>query len=196
MNHEANILAAYRAATPADLAQGLEWYGEAARIAGELAAGRYSARTVAGVIAAMSPMMTWRSNLDVAGRLIALHAGGRKRAPAKGYGLGANVRKAWAILCGADPAEVLTGPKVRAFFANIAGDPAAVTVDRWAVRIALADPAHPGTVTAKGYRILADAYRAAAATAGVSPRELQAATWTAYRRVHGHPGADPLERAA
>jgi hypothetical protein len=48
----------------------------------------------------------------------------------------ANRAKAWRIACGEDPDAVLSGPKVRAFFANIMGDVDAVTIDVWAARAA------------------------------------------------------------
>jgi len=191
MPHTANILAAYDAATAADQAQGLAWYGLAQEFAQTLSLdSSLSVEQCAGVIAAMSPMMSWRSNLDVARRLIT-HYQHTGLLPDAGYGLRRNVAKAWAILDGAPPLEVLSGPKVRAFYRNIMGDPSAVTVDRWAVRIALADPTHPGTVTAKGYGVIAEAYRDAADLLEVSARDLQAATWTYYRRVHGATHNDP-----
>lgn len=192
MTYELNILAAHRAASAADRAQGLAWYELAHELAGELAAERYSPRACAGVIAAMSPMMSWRSNIDVARRIITRHAAGELE-PASGYGMRRNVAKAWRILNGEDPADVLSGPKVRSFFANIVGDPDAVTVDRWAARIARGDAADAGLVTAREYREISTAYRCAADVAGVTPRELQAAVWTYFRRVNGAAHNDPTE---
>jgi hypothetical protein len=190
-DYAANIEQAFRASSAEDLAQGLEWYGLAASYAAATADGTpYSHEQVAGVIAAMSPMMTWRSNLDVARRIIARHADGLD-APAAGYGLKRNVLKAWAILDGAEPLDVLGGLKVRSFFANIVGDSHAVTVDRWAARIARADATDAGLVSAKQYREITAAYREAAANLDVTPRDLQAAVWVYYRRLHGTNGADP-----
>ena len=192
LSHAAtNIVAAWRAATPADLAQGLAWYDLAATTADRLAAGRYSREQAAGVIAAMSPITGWAANIAAAERLIELHAAGRQRCPSKGYGLRRNVRKAWAILRGADPLAVLSGPKVRAFYLNITGCPDSVTVDRWAMRVATADPDHPGTCSARQYDDFTLAYREAAEHLGVTPRDLQAATWTYYRRLHGQPHHNP-----
>jgi hypothetical protein len=192
IEYRANIAAAFERATADDLAQGLEWYGLAADIANDLARGYgHDTETVAGVIAALSPMMTWRTNIGSARALIDRHAHSLPY-PDAGYGLQRNVAKAWAILEGADPLDVLGGLKVRAFYANILGDPLAVTVDRWAVRIAYGDPAHPGTVTAREYHVIADAFRDAAAQLGITARDLQAATWVYFRRVHGRAGADPM----
>ena len=195
MTLAANIAACWHAADPRDLEQGLAWYDLAACTADRIGAGRYSREQVAGVIAALSPMNGWRQNIAAAERLIERHASGM-RAPTKGYGLKGNVRKAWAILRGADPLDVLSGPKVRAFYRNIIGDPDAVTVDRWAMRIALADPAHPGTCTARQSREVAEAYRSAASELGIAPRALQAATWVYFRRLHGFPHNDPEETTA
>lgn len=186
-----NILAAWREATAEDLAQGLEWYNIAAELAASLATdSRYTERQCAGVIAALSPMMSWPANVTAARKLIEHHTASalvghpHHGAPASGFGLGLNVVKAWRILNGADPADVLTSPKVGAFFANIMGDPDAVTVDRWAMRVALGDPNHPGTVRGKRqYADVANAYRDAASTAGVTAREIQAAVWVWIRRT-------------
>ena len=182
-----NIVRTWETATAADHVRGVEWYGIAAELAAEL---HHCPETAAGVIAAMSPMMSWRSNVDVARRIIAAHDAGAD-CPASGYGLTRNVRKAWAILDGADPLDVLSGRKVRAFYANIIGDPDAVTVDRWAVRIALGDPEHPGTVGDRDHYAIESAYREAAGRIGIAPRDLQAATWVAFRRQHGAAHHDP-----
>lgn len=95
-------------------------------------------------------------------------------------GLPANRAKAWRIANGADPALVLGGPKVRAFFANITGDHDAVTVDVWAARAAEGRD-NPNGPTGGRYAAIADAYRLAAASRGVSPRECQAAIWVHVR---------------
>lgn len=192
-DYERNIVAAFRASTAEDLAQGLEWYGLAGSMAAALADGsEYSTEQCAGVIAAMSPMMSWRSNIDVATRLIALHRSGADQ-PTAGYGMLRNIDKAWRILDGAEPLDVLSGPKVRAFYANIIGDPVAVTVDRWAARVARADATDDGLVTAREYREIADAFRAAADQLEITARDLQAAVWVYFRRLHGRTSDNPTE---
>jgi hypothetical protein len=180
-NYDANIEAAWAASTPSDLARGLDWYRKAR------AEGRALGRTVAqgvGVIAALSPMQAWDTNIDLAYRLAAHHAAG-KRMPKGGYGFKLNTRKAWRILDGEKPLAVLGGDKVRSFYRNMMGCTDSVTVDRWAVRIALGDPSHSGTVPPGEYAPMADAFRRVAARLGITARDLQAATWIWIRREHG-----------
>src|SRR4051812_30052957 len=77
MTYTANIQQAYRSATAHDQAQGLQWYGEAARIARALAVdSSLTPEQTAGVIAALSPMNGWRVNLMLAERLILTHRAG------------------------------------------------------------------------------------------------------------------------
>jgi hypothetical protein len=72
----------------------------------------------------------------------------------------ANRAKAWRIACGEDPDAVLSGPKVRAFFANIMGDVDAVTMDVWAARAAEGRRNENAPVRRR-YRLLAESYRRA-----------------------------------
>lgn len=176
---EANITAAYASATLADRAAGLAWYDRADRAADRIAAAHGIDRVAAAaIIAALSPRSRWSTNLQAADRIAAANAAGRSRAPR--VGLGDARRKAWRIARGADPADVLGGPKVRAFFANITGDRRAVTVDVWATRAAYGRTDCP-LPTGRRYDRLADAYRAVADRLGVAPRELQAAVWIHVR---------------
>jgi hypothetical protein len=180
MEYVDNIVEQWQSASAADLATGLDWYVRARTFAQSLG---LSDRTGAGVVAALSPMNGWSANMTLARGLTERYLSGEPM-PTRGFGLNANVRKAWRILDGEDPGDVLSGQKVRAFFANIMGDPDAVTVDRWAARIARGNPADRGTVTARQYVDMAAAYREAAERVGVTPRDLQAAVWTHYRNRH------------
>jgi hypothetical protein len=96
------------------------------------------------------------------------------------------------ILDGSVPPEdgLGNGPKVRAFYRAILGDPDAVVLDRWALRAA----GHPrDTATPKQYARIADEYRAAAAAVGEDPRDFQAIVWIVTResavRSDGRPQA-------
>jgi hypothetical protein len=180
MTYADNIVAQWNAASAADLATGLDWYEHARTFARSLG---LDDETGAGVVAALSPMNGWSANMTLARGLTERYLAGEAM-PTSGFGLRGNVLKAWRILDGQDPLDVLRGQKVTAFYANIMGDPNAVTVDRWAARIARGDPSDKGLVTAKQYREMADAYRDAADRVGVTPRELQAAVWTHYRKQH------------
>lgn len=173
------IARAYRDASAADRAAGLEWYARADAAADDIGR-RYGIDRVraAGIIAALSPRQQWAANVRAAERVAAAAANGDD-APPK-VGLGSNVAKAWRIAQGADPADVLGGPKVRAFFANITGDLRAVTVDVWAARAAYGRADAP-VPAGRRYDRLAAAYRDVADRFGVAPRDLQAAVWIHVR---------------
>lgn len=178
----------YSSAAECHKVYGHTWYAQAHEHAQRLA-DRYGVtdREAAGVIAALSPQMSWTDNLREADRL--LRTGGAKH-------LSRNVAKARAIVHGADPITVLGGNKVRSFFDNIA-DPDrsnAVTVDRHAFDIALGtigDPiARSRTLERVGvYAFISEAYRVVAADLGLKPHQVQAATWVAHRRAKA---ADPI----
>ena len=191
------ITRAFRAATPADLAAGLGWYAEAGRVAGVIAAEHgTSVETAAGIIAALSPRCQWSTNVVFAERVAARAAAGL---PCPKVSTTANRGTAWLIATGTAPLDalgtvapsgrVVSGHKVRSFYANILGDTDAVTVDMWAYAVAVGAwrtyrgqrvPAD-ATMTAADYRRIADAYRRAARILGVTPRECQAAVWVAAR---------------
>lgn len=176
------VLRHWRATSAAELAEGMSWYDRAADSAEALAAGAPITREqAAAVIAALSPRCQWAQNVKAAARMVdAASAGEPEPTVAGTYG---NRRKAWRILqAPGDPLEVLGGPKVRAFYANITGDPYEVTVDVWAARAAegKSDPRAP---EGKRYQRIANAYRAAAEIEGVTPREMQAAVWVRVRAL-------------
>ncbi len=173
------LLAVFDACTAAELAAGLDWYARAEREATALAAGTdLSVAQCAGIIAALSPRVTWSVNLAGAAAMVDAANAGRLEPIVAG--MTANRAKAWRIALGEDPDAVLGGPKVRAFWANITGDYDAVTVDVWAARAAegYSDPRAP-----KGarYSAIAEAYRRAAVARGIAPRSMQAAVWTHIR---------------
>ena len=187
MTYTRNIVSAYLASSPADIADGVEWYARAHRLAVELDPNDVA--RAAGIIAALSPLQSWPTNVVNARKIYA--------GIFTGLGLKRNVAKAVAIYNGAAPLDVLGGPKVRAFYATIL-DPAishAVVIDRHAIDIAFGavqdDIARMAMVNItkarNGYEILAESYRAAAGIISannsvISPAELQAITWTFWRR--------------
>lgn len=178
-----NILRVWETASPAERADGRDWYPAANRLAMELD-GSSTGRVGAGVLAALSPITGWAQNVTLARRAF---AAGRL----EGGTLGTSVRRANAILDGADPLDVLGGDKVRNFFAAIA-DPActvSVCVDRHAHDVAVgrvctdADRRVLGRVD--GYASFARAYARAGAVLGETPATVQAVTWVAWRRSKG-----------
>lgn len=173
----AAILATYRPDV-ASLAAARDWY----RVGGSTAArlGRtygVSKSTAAGVIAALSPLQTWKGNVGAAERILSAMAAGETSPPK--VGLGRNVAKAWRIASGERPLSVLSGDKVRRFYRNLMGDLSAVTVDRWAARACGVPDTYPST--SARYARCEMAYREAAAVVDLAPAELQAIVWVAIR---------------
>ena len=174
------VLRTYQAATAEQVAEGLDWYRNAHAAAASLDPG--NPRRAAGVIAALSPRMPWARNLELAAR-----------AYADGQATGAlsrSCRQANAILAGGEPGEVLTGTKVRAFFALIDDptDPWTVCIDRHAIDVAvgqrLAEPLRVALypMGRSGlYERFARCYRRAADVLGVLPNQVQAVTWVTWR---------------
>lgn len=192
------ITRAYRQATPQDRATGLGWYAEAQRVASVI--DPVNPDRAAGVTAALSPRCQWSTNVVFAERVIAAADAGRPCPPVSTTD---NRRTAWMIATGTTPLDalgtvshtgrVVSGHKVRSFYANITGDHNAVTVDAWAWAVATGQwRTHPqngqripqeANMTGREYEQIADAYRRAAAILGVTPRECQAVVWVAARGV-------------
>ena len=176
MNLIENITAVFDRANQSEVESGMFWYPTAHRIALESG----SVERGAGIIAALSPMMPWDRNVELARDAFATDI-------AYG-GLSKNVAKAQAIIDGANPLDVLGGDKVRTFYGNIVnpwGD--GVTIDRHAYDIAVGirhGNKRPG-IGKKVYREFSAAYIQAAMGLGVFPAELQAITWTVWRREIG-----------
>ena len=181
-----NILAWYGMATDVERDAGMRWYEAAHALAASLGHRYgYTVDQMAGVIAVLSPNVSWSRNVQMA----TLAA---KDGKASGT-FTRNTDKADAIMAGADPATVISGPKVTNFYRNIAtrGENDGVTVDRHAVSIAegreVGDDERGKLVrTTKardGYGEYVEAYREAAYRAGISPAKLQAITWVAWRET-------------
>ncbi len=177
------VLRVYRDASDGQLAAGLCWYDDAHAAAARLDPA--NPRRAAGVIAALSPRMPWPRNLTLSART---YSEGRASGTLTRSCLAAD-----AILAGADPLDVLQGPKVRAFFTLIAEpDHAdAVCVDRHAIDVAVGLRLNDVERSAwyplarRGlYERFAACYRRAAYTVGVRPAQIQAVTWLAWRAAH------------
>lgn len=176
----ANVLAVYRSATDAQLAEGIHWYEEAHTAA--LVVGQGDVERGAGIIAALSPQTTWSLNQRYANQTVT-----------DGVATGntpANNDKATRILKGEAPLDVLGGNKVRNFYLNIMtpSDPnGGVTVDRHAFDIAVGrvtDDETRGLLNRKGgYDAFADVYHEAARIAGVGSPQMQAVTWVVWRET-------------
>jgi len=160
----------WRATSSEVRAVGRAWYKQAGATCRALAtAHRVTRATAAGVLAALSPRLTWTTNLRAAGELLA------GRTPSGVFR--ASLAKARAILAGGRPVAVLRGPKVRAFYRALMGDEGATVVDVWLARAAGANP----PANSKAYAVLAEGVQLAATAVRVRPAHFQATVWVAIR---------------
>jgi hypothetical protein len=165
-------------ASPEEIEQGTQWYDNARAEAHTLAtAHNTDTPTVAAMIAALSPRITWDETLKAAKELL------RHKSRAKGIaGFRMNHTKALRILAGESPNDVLGGKKVTNFFRNILGDGDAITVDTWAARAA--GETRP-LDRHNRYERIANAYRSVAREIGLEPRQFQAVIWLVIRNRDG-----------
>jgi hypothetical protein len=186
-----NIVAAYRAATPAQIAKGNAWYPVAHELA--LQIGNGNARKGAGIIAALSANKSWSLNVR-----LATDAGNGNLHGHVADALG----KARAIQAGIDPAEVLPmDKKTGNFFRNIfdPSDPAAVTIDRHAHDIAVGEVygnRDRGLSNPTRYATLLRAYIVAGAVLNELASRVQAGTWQAQIEKLAGTGTRGMSRAA
>jgi len=175
-----NILDVYSLAHSNDKKHGKEWYNTAHNICQDIA--QLTDRPfeqVAGIMSALSPRCNWGKNVKYT-----YAAAQNKWQDVKT--LHRNKDAAKTIANGADPDKVLSGPKVRAFYHNICNpqDDTHITVDSWAMRIAMGDQAHSGRIKPKEYEQLAKAYQTAAAQTAQTAVELQAIVWIVARNQY------------
>lgn len=181
------IISAWRAASPTERAVGREWYPTASALVGIIADHTSTdPRTVAAVLAALSPRNPWRWNVADAATFCDAARRGLPQPTATTFGHNRNT--AWRIL------RLETGwksaaPKARAFARACSGDRRSVVVDVWAVRVAT-DGRRDSVSGQRDYDNLARAYTVAARIVGETPRELQAIVW------HAAQHSDPRSRHA
>jgi hypothetical protein len=185
MQRELNILRVYHQAGSGEIDAGLRWYliahDEAVRLAN---AGGLTIEATSGIIAAVSPGLRWESNIAAAERII--HGEGLEGIGVRWY---RNVIKAKRILHGENPADVLKGNKVRAFWNNIL-EPLvseSVCIDGhayaiWAGKRIMLDKVP--SISDNLYAQIQGDYRSAAKLAGIRPLQLQAISWCVWRRIH------------
>lgn len=178
-----NILSVFDKCSAETIESGRSWYDNAKSFAKSLDPENH--HRAAGIIAALSPMTAWPQNQKLAQTV---YRGEYPRC------LSRNAEKALAIYNGGEPLSVLSGPKVRAFYANIVGLDGAITVtiDRHAIDIAMGrvcSDSERGTVSrGKRYAELANAYIDATErlnarlTEPLTPSQLQAIVWVHWRQ--------------
>ena len=192
-NYVRNILKTYRIATVSDVSDGVEWYDRAKRMAAWIAKETsIPETTVIGVMAALSPNNRWERNCKDALTMCQAWISGDTTDDFKVSCYNTMKQKAWSILeddltTDEDILSRLNGQKIRSFYSNIRGLDE-VTIDGHALNIArgkreglTSDKTNMGK---KQYRELQAAYVTAAKRVKVKPHELQAITWTTWKRIH------------
>lgn len=164
-------------------ALGLTWYDRArdwcAALAEEYREHGATLERVAGAVAALSPQTSWLDQCRFVPGFVASVLVERDEESLPHPGFLRNRRKAARILLGDDPARVLSGPKVTAFFAGIMGATDIVTIDRHAATLALG--ARTPTFSERAAAEMREAYALAARWLGVAPRNLQSLLWCDYK---------------
>lgn len=192
-----NILATWERCTPAMIEAGATWYGDTERLVDTMSSVTGHSRVACAVtLAHLSPRTTWQRNVAAAWAVLTAvqTAGAQFDAGRVAGAMGGNLTRAVYALAQqahGDEAVLATlhGPKTRAFALNILGDRDAVTVDVWAARVAIAPEwvrGEAGDVErmlsrAGVYAAISEAYRIAAARAGVDATTMQASCWVAIR---------------
>lgn len=211
-----NVLKTFWRATPAEFEEGREWYFRARTLAFELARTRkdYCIETMdrevskaIAVIAVLSPQLSWDRNVDLAWLAYSRYDDAVRRGATwlkdrdqrleamltSWPGLKTNGRKAMRILDGERPEDVVSGPKVTAFYYAIkdANDPRGIVIDRHAFDVAVGrvmDDRTRGIVLGRAgaYESFVRAYERAtvglrAFYPNITPAEVQAVTWVVWR---------------
>lgn len=173
----------YRTANREQRTEGKVWYETAHKVAKSI---HPSDIAGAGVLAALSPQITWTEN--VRGAELICYAALRDQPIPDVAGYNVNRLKAWKIARGefkVSPLEIIqpnpVHMKTANFYRNIMGDTQAVTVDRWSARIALPVWCGQCDVKGKDYLEIERAYQLAANRLHLAPSTLQAITWLTVR---------------
>lgn len=178
------ILDTLNQASPQHKLEGMQWYAKAQRFAASI---HPSMIAGAGVLAALSPRVTWSEN-QIGARLMCNAAINDEDMPVDGVaGFLSNRVKAWHIARGEwkfSPLEHLNTSngnfKVNNFFRNIIGLDTYVTVDAWTAEIAEGYKV-VGSVKGTQYLGIERAYQQASYECDYLPSELQAITWCVKR---------------
>ena len=189
-----NVTRLFRQASLAEVKAGREWYAEAHKAAvGFAAEFGVTLEIAAGVLAATSPLNSWGANVRLARKVLA--AGGTKT---DGY-LGLGLKKANAIIAGADVETTLNGTKTVNFYRSIrtAGQEG-VTIDRHSWSVAVNHRYDGGVIPSlsdRRYDAAAECYRRASRILSreygmdLPPAVIQAVTWVQWRNKFWSAGA-------
>ena len=162
------FLAVYRRSSYLTRIEGIEWYSNARRDIRHLSQTLdVPFRQCAFAVAALSPKMSWKHNLQAVSNL----ANGLDA-----VGMRGPVAQARACLSG--DLNALSGAKVTAFAFALTGDSTAAVIDRWMMRAITSNRIVP---TQKQYGIITKSLRAAAKMVGLDTTAFQAVVWLQVR---------------
>lgn len=192
MDYVNNILKCFQSAPLPTIDRGLSWYAKLNEWCAWVASDYETDQSkVAGVFAAISPMMPIDRNVDMT---ITLLNGVLKdniewdNLPSLKIGLMSSVRKAYNIMhSDACPSNFLGKWKTYRFYHNIMfpTNREFVTIDTWAYRIAMGSiEAKASGLSGKKYLAIENAYRLVADIVKIIPHQLQAITWEHVRSPH------------
>ncbi len=183
------LIIAFNLATLPHKNSGLEWYQKAHQWCQELSMDKdvkLSPESIAGIVAATSPMQSWTRNL-VNARELVLNG--------KYSGLGYTRNDAMRINNGEDPKDVLfnperNNPKMRAFFMNIAepDNPEYVTIDRHMFGLLVGTPISrhdKNWLSPDEYEKSSKMVTDTAKALDLVPNQLQAIVWLYWRDYVG-----------
>ena len=188
-----NIRRTYQEATEFDMRSGLEWYPRTRAYCQKLAdMFGLPLRNVVGAYAVISPSLTKEMNDEQIMKIIIAWKGGLKLEWVR-VGVYGMRNKLKAARCLDGDLTAVSGDKVSRFYRNIMGiGDDEVTVDRWALRVALADPKIQDTqgLTSAQYKLVHDAYVNVSDELGLKPLQTQAVTWECFRNRYFRKSAD------
>ena len=176
----ARIKACYIRANRDVLKRGLNWYQQANVFCKEVAHNTgLSVETVAMVVSALSPAVSWELNKIQAEQMCNAFRDGLPLETVTTSTYESNRLKAWDILQGKKVITVKS-PKTYAFYRNIMLNVDSVTIDRWILRVMFNRPLK--SLTALKYRQCEQIFKQAAIDLELKPYQLQAITWEQIRQ--------------
>ena len=188
-----NIRNVYGLAAPHEIESGLAWYQSAHEHACTLSS-MYGIplQAAAEIIAALSPNVRWERNVADAYTLCGVLAAGGALESIRINTYSANRAKAGAIfraaVAGLPYAGILSGPKVTRFGATIAApwESHGITVDVHAFSVASGKrfTSKDVIIGAVNYHTCERAYLTVGAELGIAGHQVQAITWTVWKRLH------------
>ena len=157
------------------------WYQEQARWIKSIQPEGVTFAQAAGVVALLSPMVSWESQLKYTAGVLHQLNRGDDYLDLKHPGFNGSKKKAWRWFHG-EPG-VMKGPKVKAFYENLCGNLDRVTIDSQMLDLMTGStPETRMSLTALRYRQLGLIVADLSAEMSLYPAELQAGLWSWWRR--------------